>query len=151
MRGRQSKDDLQFDPEIERTARANQRAVRLSKSVPPEQREQIPSPTLSVTEKFVSPEPSIMGDPAPRPKLGDYGLATHRGQLTHTFRPANPAAFDIKSIVLNGLIDKQFNGTEAMNPHEHLSRFAETCEFCVPPATVIDSQKKLWLFPFTLT
>jgi hypothetical protein len=27
----------------------------------------------------------------------------------------------------------------------------ETCEFCVPPATVTDSQKKLRLFPFTLT
>jgi len=111
MRGRQSNDDLQFDPEIERTARANRRAFRLSKSVPLEQREQIPSPTLSVTEKPVSPEPSIMGDPAPRLKLGDYGLATHRGQLTHTFRPANPAAFDIKSTVLNGLRDKQFDGT----------------------------------------
>jgi len=38
-----------------------------------------------------------------------------------------------------------------MSPHEHLSRFAETFEFCVPPATVTDSQKKLRLFPFTLT
>ncbi len=106
MRGRQRKDDLQFDPEIERTARGNQKAFRLSKSVPPEQREQIPSPTPSVTKKPVSPEPSIVGDPALRPKLGDYGLATHRGQLTHTFRLANPAAFDIKSTVLNGLRDK---------------------------------------------
>jgi len=92
-----------------------------------------------------------MGDPAPRPKLGDYGLATHRGQLTHTFRHANPVAFDIKSTVRNGLRDKQFDGTEAMSPHEHLSKFSETCEFCVPPATVTESQKKLQLFPFTLT
>jgi len=92
-----------------------------------------------------------MGDALPRPKLGDYGLATHRVQLTHTFRSANPVAFDIKSTVLSGLRDKQFDGTEAMNPHEHLSRFAETCEFCVPPATVTDSQKKPRLFPFTLT
>jgi len=79
MRGRQSKNDLQFDPEIERTARANQRAFRLSKSVPLERREQISNPTPSVTTKPVSPEPSIMGDAPPRPKLGDYGLATHWG------------------------------------------------------------------------
>jgi len=92
-----------------------------------------------------------MGEPPTRPKLGDYGLANHLGHLTHTFRPANPAAFDIKSTVLNGLREKQFDGTENMSPHEHLSRFAETCEFCVPPATVTDSQKKLRLFPFTLT
>jgi len=92
-----------------------------------------------------------MGEPPARPKLGDYGLANHRGHLTHTFRPANPAAFDIKSIVLNRLRDKQFDGTENMSPHEHLSRFAETCEFCVSPTTVTNSQKKLRLFPFTLT
>jgi len=92
-----------------------------------------------------------MGEPPARPKLGDYGLANHCGHLTHTFRPANSAAFDIKSTVLNGLRDKQFDGTESMSLHEHLSRFAETCEFCVPPATVTKSQKKLRLIPFTLS
>jgi len=131
MRGRRSQDDLQFDPEIEWTARANRKLVRLSMSVPPSARSMV--------------------EPAARPKLGDYGLANHRGHLTHTFRPANPAAFDIESTVLNGLRDKQFDGTETMSPHEHLSRFVETCEFCVPPATVTDSQKKLRLFPFTLS
>jgi len=97
MQGRQSKDDLQFDPEIERTARANWKAVRLSKSVPPIEKRRPPTTPPSESLKSISPEPSIMGDPAPRPKLGDYGLATHRGQLTHTFRPANPAAFDFLS------------------------------------------------------
>jgi len=38
-----------------------------------------------------------------------------------------------------------------MSPHEHLSHFAETCEFCVPQAIVTDDQKKLRLFAFTLT
>jgi len=111
MRGRTSKDDLKFNPEIERTARANRKAVRLSKSVPPSAREQIPRPAPFETESSTSPESRIMGEPLPRPKLGDYNLATHRGQLTHTFRPANPTAFDIKSTILNGLRDKQFDGT----------------------------------------
>ena len=87
----------------------------------------------------------------PRPKLGDYGLANHRGRLTHTFQPANPVAFDIKTSVQNGLKDRQYDGTEATSPHEHLSHFAETCDFFVPPATVTEDQKKLRLFPFTLT
>jgi len=151
MRGRRSSDDLQYDPEIERTTRANRKIVRLSKSVPPSVQEQLLSPALTETETSTSPEASIMGDPAPIPKLGDYGLATHRGQLTHTFQLANLVAFDIKTTVLNGLRDKQYDGTENMSPYEHLSRFAETCEFCVPPTTVTDSQKKLRLFPFTLT
>jgi len=38
--------------------------------------------------------------------LGDYGLATHRGLLTHIFQPANPVAFDIKTSVQNGLQEK---------------------------------------------
>jgi len=127
MRGRRSSDDLQYDPGIERIARANQKVVRLSKSIPPSVREQLSSPALTETETSTSPEATIMGDPAPRPKLGDYGFATHRGQLTHTFQPTNPVAFDIKTTTLNGLRDKQYDGTENMSLHEHLSRFAETC------------------------
>jgi hypothetical protein len=38
-----------------------------------------------------------------------------------------------------------------MTPHEHLSHFHETYQFCVPPDNVTESQKKLRLFPFTLT
>ena len=108
-------------------ARAKRKVVWLSKSVPPSAREHIPSPAPSETEKSTYLESSIMGDLVQRPKLGDYGLSNHRGHLTHTFRPANPAAFDIKSIVLNGLRDRQYDGTENMSLHEHLSRFAETC------------------------
>jgi len=151
MRGRRSSDSLQYDPEIERTARANRKVVRLSKSVPPSAREQI----LVITEAETpsSPKTSLMGDddPPPRPMLGDYGLANNRGRLTHTFQPANPVAFDIKTTVLNGLRDKQFDGAEGRSPHENLSHFVETCEFCVPPDTVTVDQKKLRLFAFTLT
>ena len=133
MRGRQSSDDLQYDPEIERTARANRKAARWSKSVPPSAREQLLGLTFTELESISSPKASTMGDPhPPRPKLGDYGLANHRGRRTHTFQPANPVAFDIKTSVQNGLKDRQFDGTEAMSPHEHLSHFAETCEFCAP-------------------
>jgi hypothetical protein len=155
MRGKQSSDDLEYDPEIERTARALRKAVRLqrlSQSVPPSARTPLPEPSITESETTSSPTSIIMGEPVPpRPKLGDYGLVTHRGQLTHTFQPANPVAFDIKTTVLNGLRDKQFDWTESMSPHEHLSRFAETCEFYVQPANVTDAQKKLRLFPFTLT
>jgi hypothetical protein len=124
MRGKQSSDDLEYDPEIERTARALRKAVRLqrlSQSVPSSVWEPIPEPTTTESETMGEPVP-------PRPKLGDYGLASHRGQLTYTFQPANPVAFDIKTTVLNGLRDRQFDGTESMSPHEHLSRFAETCD-----------------------
>ena len=153
MRGRQNSDDLQYDPEIERTARANRKAVWLSKSVPPSARVQIPVLTFTEAETVPSPKTSTMGDadPPPRPKLGDYGLATNRCCLTHVFRPANPFAFHIKASVQNGLKERQFDGRETISPHEHLRHFAKTCEFCVPPANVTEDQKKLRLFPFTLT
>jgi hypothetical protein len=135
MRGKQSSDDLEYNPKIERTARALRKPIRLqrlSQSVPPSARIPLPEPSITESEIIYSPKSTTMGGPVPpRPKLGDYGLATHRGQLTHTFQPANPVAIDIKTTVLNGLRDKQFDRTEAMSPHEHLSHFAETCEFCV--------------------
>jgi len=90
-------------------------------------------------------------DPPPRPKLGDYSLANNRGCLTHVFQSTNHVAFDIKTSVQNGLKDRQFDGTDSMSPHEHMSNFAETYEFCVPPATVAEDQNKLRLFAFTLT
>jgi hypothetical protein len=147
MRGKQSSDDLEYDPEIERTARALWKVVqlqRLSQSIPSSAR--VPIPIEAETSS--SPKSTTLPE---RPKLGDYSLANNRGRLTHTFQPANPVAFDIKTSVQNGLKDRQYDGTEAMSPHEHLSRFAKKCEFCVPPATVSESQKKLRLFPFTLT
>jgi hypothetical protein len=143
MQGKRSSDDLKYDPEIERTARANRRAVqllRLSQSVPPSARVSIPEPTPTEAETISSPKSIIMGELVPpRPKLGDYGLATHRDRLTHTFQPANHVAFDIKTSVQNGLKERQFDGTDNMSPYEHLSHFAETCEFCVPPATMTES------------
>ena len=151
MRGRRSYDDLQYDPKIERTARVNRKTVWLSKSVPPGAREEIP--VITEAETNSSPKISTIGDEIvpPRLMLGDYGLANNRGRLTHTFQPANPVAFDIKTTVLNGLRDKQFDGAEGRSPHEHWSHFAETCEYCVPPSTVTNDQKKLRLFAFTLT
>ncbi|AES79029.1 animal RPA1 domain protein, putative [Medicago truncatula] len=78
--------------------------------------------------------------------MGDYGLAANRGHLTHVFHPANPVAFDIKTSVHNGLKENQYDGRDIMSPHEHLSRFYETCQFCVPPANITEDQKKLRLF-----
>ena len=97
----------------------------MSKSVPPSAREQLLVLTFTELESISSPKASTMGDPQPpRPKLRDYGLANHRGRLTHTFQPANPVSFDIKTSVQNGLKEKHFDRTDAMSPHEHLSHFA---------------------------
>jgi len=45
MRGRGRSVDLLFDPDIERTARANQKVIRLSNYVPPGPRTRYTSPS----------------------------------------------------------------------------------------------------------
>jgi hypothetical protein len=153
MRGRGRSVDLLFDPEIEKTAKANRKVIRLSKFVPSSPRTGYTCPTPSKPESISSPKSNTMGDvdPPPRPKLGDYGSANSRGRLTHVFQPANLVAFAIKTSVQNGLKDRQFDESYSMSPHGHLNHFFETCELCVSSTTVTDDQKKLMLFAFTLT
>ena len=95
-----------------------------------------------------------MGEPPPpphRPMMRDYGLVANRDHLTHVFQPANPVAFYIKTSAKNGLKENQYDGRDTMSPHERLSHFYKTCQFCIPPANVIEDQKKLRLFSFTLS
>lgn len=133
MRGRKPRGELLYDPEIEKTAKANRRAVRLARSAEPSPRTQHTSPTPFEPEFIPIPAPPpvtvTMGEnppPPPRPMMGDYGLATNRGRLTHVFQPANPVAFDIKNSVLQGLREDQYDGRDNMSPHEHISKFYET-------------------------
>jgi len=97
-----------------------------------------------------------MGEPPPPPPppmtmMGDYGLVSNRGHLTHVFQPANHIVFDIKTYVQIGLKENLHDGKDTMSPHECLSHFFETCQFCILPANVTEDQKKLRLFAFTLT
>jgi hypothetical protein len=112
-----------YNPEIERTARANRKAVRLARAAEGTTRESSPL-DIHPTE----PEPIAMGEQQPpRPMMGDYGLDANRGHLTHVFQPAYPVAFDIKSSVQQNLKENQYNGRDDRSPHEHLSHFHETC------------------------
>jgi len=149
MRGKTRPEDLQHDPEIEKTAKANRKAARLARLAEGTSRHSSP-----IITHPVETEPIIMGEPPPppppRPLMGDYRSTTYQGRLTHIFQPANPVAFDIKTSVQQGLSNNQYEGREAQCPHEYLSKFYETCQYCVPPAHVIEYQKKLRLFAFTL-
>jgi len=122
MRGRRQLGDLLFDPEIEETAKANRKANRLARSPDPGYR--TPHTNLTFFEPETITAPVIkMGEPnpPPRPKMGDYGLAANCSRLTHVFQPANPVAFDIKTSIQNHLKDRQFDGSDNVSPHEHLS------------------------------
>ncbi|MCI44256.1 hypothetical protein A2U01_0065495, partial [Trifolium medium] len=95
MRGKNVARELLFDSEIEKTAKANRKAVRLAQLAdtsagnPPSESSQS--------------EESIMGDnppPSPRRTMGDYCRRTDAEQISMGFQPANPVTFDIKNMVL---------------------------------------------------
>ncbi|CAJ2677643.1 unnamed protein product [Trifolium pratense] len=148
--GRKVARELLFDAEIEKTAKANRKAVRLARLAEQELVEASTGISSDTGSQFE--EEGKMADnppPPPRRTMGDYCRRTDTGQISMGFQPANPVTFDIKNTVLTGLRDNQFDGSAIRDPWAHLERFYETCTMCRPDGYT-DSQIKLRLFGFTL-
>ncbi|GAU15420.1 hypothetical protein TSUD_44570 [Trifolium subterraneum] len=145
--------ELIFDPEIEKTAKANRKAVRLAHQAAllasgTEEilEEEVPSSNTSNDETE-----SMAGvDPPPRRTLGDYGQANGGHNPNLDFQLVKPVSFDIKNTVLNALKENQFSGSESECPNIHLARFYEACGY-TDPTGVSESNKKLRLFRLSLT
>ncbi|GAU25750.1 hypothetical protein TSUD_216820 [Trifolium subterraneum] len=145
--------ELIFDPKIEKTAKANRKAVRLAR-----QAARLASGTKEILEEEVSSpntsdnEIEIMAGVVqpPRRTLGDYGQATDGQNPNLGFQPVNPVSFDIKNTVLSALKENQFSGGESECPNIHLSRFYEEFGY-TDPTGISESNKKLRLFPLSLT
>ncbi|GAU15422.1 hypothetical protein TSUD_44590 [Trifolium subterraneum] len=145
--------ELIFDPEIEKTAKANRKAVclahqtaLLTSGTEEILEEEVPSSNTSNYET----ENMAGVDPPPRRTLGDYGQATGGHNPNLGFQPVNPVSFDIKNTVLSALKENQFSGNESECPNIHLARFYEACGY-TDPTGVSESNKKLTLFPLSLT
>ncbi|GAU10391.1 hypothetical protein TSUD_422810, partial [Trifolium subterraneum] len=147
MQGRRVARQLLFDPEIEKTAKANRKAARLARLAAQDLAEL--ATQNSSDETSSSEEEGEMAEDPPRRTMGDYCRRTDTGQISMGFQPANPVTFDIKNTVLSGLRDNQFDGSAIRDPWAHLERFYETCTMCRPEGYT-DSQIKLRLFGFTL-
>ncbi|XP_045831666.1 uncharacterized protein LOC123923068 [Trifolium pratense] len=145
--------DLSFDPEIEKTARANRKKARealLASRV---------EASSSVSEELnfaVMDEQEVPVDnpppppPPPRRTLGDYGRRDDDVLANQGFQPANPVSFDIKNTVLSALKENPCSGSESQCPNLHLSHFYEACDYMDPPG-VSESDKRLRLFKHSLT
>jgi hypothetical protein len=59
--------------------------------------------------------------------------------------------FNIKSNVLVGLRENQFDGRANNDPWDHLTRFSENCQIQKVPDYITKDQKKLRMFAFSLT
>ena len=90
MLGRVQPGDFLYDPEIEKTSKANRKAAQLACSADPGYRTPHTDPTFFEPETITAPIIKLGDvDPPPRPLMGDYGLAANRDHLTHVFQPAN--------------------------------------------------------------
>ncbi|PNX60028.1 putative athila retroelement ORF1 protein, partial [Trifolium pratense] len=138
MQGRKVVRELYFDPEIEKTARANRKAARLA-------REAARSANIAnnISEEEVSSlehsdnEANIhimaADPPPPLRTLGDYGQRNN-GELANLgFQPRNPVSFEIKNSVLSALKEDQFSGSESQCPNLHVQKFYEACAYTDPP------------------
>ncbi|CAJ2640369.1 unnamed protein product [Trifolium pratense] len=142
--------ELQFDPEIEKTARAIRKATReaqasrgtvLLRDTPDCQGRT----AATMEDEQVPPVPQ-----PPRRTLGDYGRRDNDALANQGFQPANPVSFDIKNTVLSALKENPYSGSEAQCPNLHLSHFYEACDYTDPPG-VSESDKRLRLFKHSLT
>ncbi|MCH92537.1 putative athila retroelement ORF1 protein, partial [Trifolium medium] len=126
---------LQYDPEIERTARANRKAEKLAKEAARlarlEQEEAEASFYNSEEEHIEMAEANP--PPPPRRTIGDYGQRNNGEVANQDFQPTNPVTFDIKNTVLTALKENQYSVSESQCPNLHLSHFYEACDYTDPP------------------
>ncbi|PNX62522.1 hypothetical protein L195_g061186, partial [Trifolium pratense] len=105
--------ELQFDPEIEKTARANRKAAREAQA----SKGKAPSTAAPDGEEEssaamdVEQDPPLIVPPLPPPQrrtLGDYGRRDNDALANQGFQPANPVSFDIKNTVLSALKENPY-------------------------------------------
>ncbi|GAU44556.1 hypothetical protein TSUD_400200 [Trifolium subterraneum] len=152
---RTSSSGFLFDPEIEKTARANRKAVRQAKEAARllasvgQDYQEIQSNTDQESIEMAGEE-NYIPVPPPRRTLGDYGQRNNGGIANLGFQPVNPVTFDIKNTVINALKEDQYSGAESQCPNLHLSHFYDACDYTDPPG-ISESDKRLRLFKFSLT
>ncbi|GAU41074.1 hypothetical protein TSUD_284440 [Trifolium subterraneum] len=150
-----SSSEFLFDPEIEKTARGNRKAIRQAKEAARllasvgQDYQEIQSNTDQEPIEMAGEE-NYIPIPPPRRTLGDYGQRNNRGIANLGFQPVNPVTFDIKNTVINALKEDQYSGAESQCPNLHLSHFYDACDYTDPPG-ISESDKRLRLFKFSLT
>lgn len=91
-----------FDPEIEKTARANQKVAQ----------EALVDESASVSSDNESGQKEeTMAYQQPQ-TMGEYCKQTDAWKISMGVVPDNPTTFEIKNYVLSGLMDNSFDGNE---------------------------------------
>ncbi|GAU47100.1 hypothetical protein TSUD_403320 [Trifolium subterraneum] len=136
-----SSSGLLFDPEIEKTARANRKAVRQAREAEKllaslgEHFEEVQTNTDE--EQFdMSEEQANPPVPPPRRTLGDYGQRNNGGVANLGFQPVNPVTFDIKNTIINALKEDQYSDKRLRLFKFSLTGRAKDWLDTLPPGTI---------------
>ncbi|PNY08906.1 hypothetical protein L195_g005444 [Trifolium pratense] len=148
MRGK-APEELLFDPEIEKTAKANRKATKLAKEAASQahfeqelSEEEVSSSSFFPEEELIEMEEEHVVPPPPPPRrtLGDYGQRNNGETANLGFQPANPVAFDIKNTVLSALKEDQYSVSESnkrlrLFKHSLTGRAKDWLD-TIPPGTI---------------
>ncbi|KAK9673802.1 hypothetical protein RND81_12G190900 [Saponaria officinalis] len=149
MPRRQSGTDLQFDPEIEATARRLNAERRRRAQQPPPDSTTLESETERETEVEIESEaeselePPIMSsireDSAPKPVV-----------ISSIVKPAIGANnFELKTSLIQFIQTEQFGGSPLENPNEHLNSFLDKSD-TIKVNGVTEDAIRLRLFPYSV-
>ncbi|KAK4259783.1 hypothetical protein QN277_006078 [Acacia crassicarpa] len=144
MRGTTDRNSLQFDPEIEKIARRNQKLAK--------QRKGKGVSSSTGTELVIMAEDGA--DPprkTPKRTMGDYMTLNLARTATRIVNPAvNANNFEIKPSLISLVQQSSFSGSELEDPNQHIETLLQICD-TIKMNGVPEDALRVRLFPFSLT
>ena len=147
LRGQVPKDQLEFDPEIEKTARKNQSKKREEKKKQGQAKGES-SNTLNSHNQTEFQMAENRQNP-PRRTLGDYAMQQGPRHFSSIAIPPATKSLEMKPTFLSLINTHQFTGMDHEDPYTHLSTFYELVGTMGFEENDIESVY-LRLFPFSL-
>ncbi|XP_061369483.1 uncharacterized protein LOC133312332 [Gastrolobium bilobum] len=141
MRGKANKEPLQFDPEIEKTAKKNRKLTKLRKIE-----------ESSSSEPKAEPEMTANNLPPSEEEFMESILAPQftRPNSSIIRPPINANNFDIQPTLITLVEKNPFGGEDYEEPYDFIDRFLRICD-TTKHNGVSDDAIRLRLFPFAVT
>jgi len=126
LRGQVPRDQLQFDSEIEKTARNNRRRKKISKQGAIEEPSASPHRDIQVNqEEDMAQRDRAPPPPPPRRTMGNYAMQQGLRHFSSIAMPATTRHVEMKAAFLNLISVNQFTGMDNEDPYSHLATFYE--------------------------
>ena len=126
LRGQVPRDQLQFDSEIEKTARNNHRRKKRLKQGAREEPSASPHRDIKVNqEEDMAERDRAPPPPPPRRTLGNYAMQQGPRHFSSIAMPATTRHVEMKAAFLNLISANQFTGIDNEDSYSHLATFYE--------------------------